>query len=120
LAGKTTPDGDFLRDRIPNRIAAPCGVGALHPSAGNFRQVGDPDQTILTGERERSVAALSLVRDGDPVIAGVVDRDGAAVANCQPVGFWKDCVTKSFCAPTDPAIRVRPATSPTIAPPTGS
>jgi hypothetical protein len=68
--------------------------GPLHPSAGKLRQVGDPGQSVLACEREGLVAALGLCDAENLVIAGVVDRDGAAVVDNQPAGIGKNGVSK--------------------------
>jgi len=54
---------------------------------GDFRQIGNPNETILAGERERAVGALSLGDAEYPVVAGVVDRERAVIVNHQPVGI---------------------------------
>jgi hypothetical protein len=69
------------------------GTGPLHPSAGNLRQVGDPDQSVLACERE-GLALLWACDAENLVMAGVVDRDGAAVVDNQPAGIGKNGVSK--------------------------
>jgi hypothetical protein len=70
-----------------NRLRGSSGVifRSVSTSNGYLRKVVNPDQTILARERGRSIATLSLRDAENPVMAGVVDRDGAAVVLPQKV-----------------------------------
>jgi hypothetical protein len=48
-------------------------------SAGDFPQVGNSDQAVLTGEREGLLAALGLCHAENPMIARVVNGDRALI-----------------------------------------
>jgi hypothetical protein len=74
------------------------------PSASNFRQVGNPGQSVLAGERKGLVAALRLRDTEYAVRPGVVDGDSAVIIDHQPAGVGKDGVSGSFCAPTAPGV----------------
>jgi hypothetical protein len=63
------------------------------PSDGNPWQVRNSYQAVLTRERERPVAALGLSDAENPVMPGVVDREGSSIFNHQPTSFGKHSVS---------------------------
>ena len=92
----------------------PAGDGGppeASPSARNFRQVGDPDESILACERGVWSAALSLRDAEDPVGSGVVDRNRALVFDSQATGLGRNGVPEIVLAP-DRARRAQPGRSP--------
>jgi hypothetical protein len=76
-----------------NREAGALG-GILRQSNGNLWKVRNFDKSILARERKRSVAALSLGDTENPMIARVIDRDGAAVVDHQSARVRENRVSK--------------------------
>jgi hypothetical protein len=63
-------------------------------SAVDPTKIGHPHESILARKRESLIAALSLGHPENPMIAGVIDRDGAVVVEDQPPGLGEVRVTK--------------------------
>ena len=75
---------------------AEAGVldGILRQSTGNLRKVRNLDKSTLARERKRSVAALGLRDTENPMIARVIDRDGAPVVDRQSARVRENRVSK--------------------------
>jgi hypothetical protein len=88
-----TSEGNATRGRAH---LAEAGVldGILRQSTGNLRKVRNLDKSTLARERKRSVAALGLRDTENPMIARVIDRDGAPVVNHQSARIRENCVSK--------------------------
>ena len=75
-------------------------------SAGNFPQVGNSDQAVLTGEREGLIAALGLCHAENPMIARVVNGDGPLIIDHQAAAVGEDSVSKIVLCATAPGLPI--------------
>jgi hypothetical protein len=60
----------------------------------DLAKIGNPYETILARKRESLLTTLSLGHPEDPMIPGIVDRDGAMVVEYQTPSLGKDSVAK--------------------------
>jgi len=65
----------------------------------NFRQVADPDETILAGKRQRLVCTLRLGHAEDLVVASIVNVYMSAVLDRQSSSAWENSILKIILRP---------------------
>ena len=65
----------------------------------NFRQVADPDETILAGQRERLVCTLRLGHAEDLVVASIVNLYMGAILDRQSSSSWENRILKIILRP---------------------
>ena len=65
----------------------------------NFRQVADPDETILAGKRQRLVCTLRLGHAEDLVVASIVNLYMVAVLDRQSSSAWENSIPEIILRP---------------------